>query len=141
MKIENETLSLAAEFAVASELCRRNIYAQLTLGRHKRTDLLIETDRRMLRIQVKAKQGSVWPNCTGVHGDDAILVLVDYSNKRDTERPDFYVLTARDWENLGRPEPSMGVRPGSSLGSWQFGARGVKEHMEHWDKITCMLGL
>jgi hypothetical protein len=41
--IEKEYLGLEAEFAVASELCRRDMYAQLTLGRRKRTDLLVET--------------------------------------------------------------------------------------------------
>jgi hypothetical protein len=41
MLISRNTLGLAAEFAVASELCRRNVYAQLTLGHQKRTDLLI----------------------------------------------------------------------------------------------------
>ena len=30
--MRKEMVSLAAEFAVASELCRRDIYAQLTLG-------------------------------------------------------------------------------------------------------------
>jgi len=61
MKIPKDTLGLAAEFAVASELCRRNIYAQLTLGLRKRTDILVETERGMLRIQVKGKQGREWP--------------------------------------------------------------------------------
>ena len=32
MKIEKSILGVAGEFAVAAELCRRNIYAQLTLG-------------------------------------------------------------------------------------------------------------
>jgi hypothetical protein len=38
MKIPKEPLGLAAEFAVASELCGRNIYAQLTLGLLSATD-------------------------------------------------------------------------------------------------------
>ena len=42
--LEKETLGLAAEFAVASELCRRGIYAQLTLGNRKRTDLLVDVE-------------------------------------------------------------------------------------------------
>jgi hypothetical protein len=100
MKIDKHTLSLAAEFAVASELCRRNIYAQLTLGLHKKTDLLIETDNNMLRIQVKAKQGREWPGVKGTNKYDLILVLVDYQDKQDTERPDFYILTASDWKKF-----------------------------------------
>jgi hypothetical protein len=53
LKISKSALGLAAEFAVASELCRRNIYAQLTLGHQKRTDLLIfSEDDKLLRIEV-----------------------------------------------------------------------------------------
>lgn len=55
MLIPKEILDLAGEFAVASELCKRGIYAQLTLGIRKRTDLLVETDASMLRIQIKSK--------------------------------------------------------------------------------------
>ena len=32
MTISRECIGLAAEFAVASELCKRGIYAQLTFG-------------------------------------------------------------------------------------------------------------
>jgi hypothetical protein len=98
MKISPSTLGLAAEFAVASELCRRNIYAQLTLGHQKRTDLLIfGEDKRLLRIEVKGKQGKDWPNCTGIYGDNVMLVLVDFAGKGELERPDFYILTVEDW--------------------------------------------
>ena len=57
-QLTKETIGLAAEYAVASELCRRGIYAQLTLGNHKRTDLLVvnEESGKMLRVQVKAKR-------------------------------------------------------------------------------------
>lgn len=70
MKISKDILGLAAEFAVASELCRRNIYAQLTLGFRKRTDILVETERGMSRIQVKGKQGKEWPGCKVIYGND-----------------------------------------------------------------------
>jgi hypothetical protein len=36
-----EKIGLAGEYAVAAELCRRGFYAQLTLGHHKKTDLLV----------------------------------------------------------------------------------------------------
>ena len=55
-KLSSELLSLAGEYAVASELCRRGLYSQLTLGHHKRTDILIETELKMFRIQVKANR-------------------------------------------------------------------------------------
>jgi len=90
MKILRSRLSLAAEFAVASELCRRNIYAQLTLGPQKRTDLLIlSTDNKLLRIEVKGKQGREWPNCKGIYGENVCLVFVDFAGKGEYARPDF----------------------------------------------------
>lgn len=100
--IPRETLGLAAEFAVASELCRRGLYAQLTLGNKKRTDLLIHDDEtnNFLRIEVKAKQGRDWPNCKGIHGKNVILVFVDYMSKMEYERPDFFILTVEDWKEL-----------------------------------------
>lgn len=41
-KLSKELLGLAGEYAVASELCKRGMYAQLTLGSHKHTDILIQ---------------------------------------------------------------------------------------------------
>ncbi len=105
MKISASALNLAAEFAVASELCRRNIYAQLTLGHQKRADLLIFSEgHEMLRIEVKGKQGRTWPNCTGVYGKNVILVFVDFAGKSELERPDFYVLAVGDWIDLAKQE-------------------------------------
>jgi hypothetical protein len=56
--ISREAIGLAGEYAVAFELCRRGFYAQLTLGNHKKTDILVETSRRLFRVSVKAKTGS-----------------------------------------------------------------------------------
>jgi len=96
-KIPKEVLGLAGEFAVASELCRRGVYAQLTLGNRKRTDLLVESDTSMLRIQVKSKQGTQWPAVKGITGADIYLVFVDFKSKDPLERPDFYILSTVDW--------------------------------------------
>src|SRR5438876_5198991 len=98
MAIARDTLGLAGEFAAASELCRRGVYAQLTLGNRKRTDLLVDADAgTMLRIQVKAKQGREWPGVRGIYGESIALVLVDYERRNPSERPDFYVLFPKDW--------------------------------------------
>lgn len=66
-KLLKELLGLAGEYAVASELCKRGMYAQLTLGSHKHTDILIETETRMLRISVKTKQSHEWPSISGLY--------------------------------------------------------------------------
>ena len=75
-------VGIAAEFAVASELGRRNVYAQPTFGHLKRTDLLILGESGVpLRVEVKGKQGDSWPNCKGIADDKSILVLVDFEGK------------------------------------------------------------
>jgi len=155
-KISKELLSLAGEFAVASELCRRGIYAQLTLGLRKRTDLLVETDTAMLRIQVKAKQINKW-TCKGIFGENIMLVLVDYENKTLDKRPDFYVLTPSDWESFVRwwlsDEISEGkvVLNNENCPIWASSKGGkpyegtdvlpgdITEHKERWDKVEILM--
>jgi hypothetical protein len=153
MTISKDTLGLAAEFAVASELCKRNIYAQLTLGLRKRTDILVETERGMLRIQVKGKQRREWPGCKGIHGEGIVLVFVDFENKEENERPDFYILTVENWEKLmekelkltGKIERGEVTIDDKNMPTWKDGYQGmgvkpdmIKEYKEQWDKIRIM---
>lgn len=160
MTISKPNLSLAAEFAVASELGRRNIYAQPTFGAQKRTDLLIfGENNQLLRIEVKAKQGYEWPNCKGIYGDNVILVLVDFRKKGEYERLDFYVLSEKDWisfvqrqiarlpekkieldsENVPvwTTEVNAAGKPYRGIG---VRPRQIEEHKERWDKIVDALG-
>ena len=77
MPISKLTLSLAAEYAVASELCRRGFYTQLTLANLKRTDLLVlAEDGNVARVEVKAKQGKKWPGCKGINGEHSVFLLI-----------------------------------------------------------------
>jgi len=99
--IQKSILGIAGEFAVAAELCRRNIYAQLTLGNLKRVDLLTMSQQgQLLKIEVKAKQSRTWANIKGISAADGFLVFVDFANRSDTTRPDFFILTAEDWLRL-----------------------------------------
>ena len=99
--IEKSILGVAGEFAVAAELCRRNVYAQLTLGNQKRVDLLtMSRGGRLLRVEVKTKQGPTWPSIKGVGAGEGFLVLVDFAGVRDTERAAFFVLSADDWRTV-----------------------------------------
>lgn len=101
VRVAQGHLGLAAEFAVASELCRRGIYAQLTLGHQKRTDLLAFSEGgELTRIEVKAKQGREWPNCRGIYGSNVFLVFVDYQHRSINERPGFFVLDSADWRRV-----------------------------------------
>jgi hypothetical protein len=149
-KVSKETLGLAGEYAVASELCRRGLYSQLTLGNHKRTDILVETDERVLRISVKSKQGYEWPWVNGPVRADDFLVFVDFAGKAEGERPDFYVMNLEDWKKLLSEEIPrhatdygiiLGIKDGIVVAPDGRKGIGVKLkriviHKERWDKIT-----
>ena len=100
MSVATETIGLAGEYAVAAELCRRGIYCQLTLGNRKKTDLLVETNKRLFRVSVKAKQKYSWPQVKGIWQTGDLLVFVDYRGKQITTRPDFYVLNVPAWKKV-----------------------------------------
>jgi len=164
MAIERAILGVAGEFAVAAELCRRNLYAQLTLGHQKRIDLLVVSEAgRMCRIEVKAKQGPEWPNCLGISAPDSFLVFVDFANRMNDQRPDFYVLTAGEWRALviARMEQYQAQHPDrrvevtndavlvllDEVGRSGHPYKGmgvypekIKAHREAWQKIARALG-
>ena len=159
MKLPKELVGLSAEYAVACELCRRNIYAQLTLGNRKRTDILVETDKGMARIQVKGKMGSNWPRCKGIFRENDFLVFVDFENKSVDERSDFYILDVNDWIKLLEKEirstsnieegyvtideknvPTWKGGNGSLIGGHNITPKMIEEHKELWDKIKESVG-
>ncbi|MGC9086921.1 MAG: hypothetical protein ACP5IT_12080 [Thermoproteota archaeon] len=152
MKLKKENLSLAGEYAVASEICRRNFYAQITLGHLKRTDILVynpETGKE-LRVEVKTKQGREWPGIKGINDNQTLLIFVDFENKKDTERPDFYILNAEDWKEflknfvVNRPDPPELID--GYIPKWKDGYMGtgvrpeqITQHKEKWDKVEKLL--
>ena len=150
MKMPKELISLAGEYAVASELCRRGVYAQLTLGHHKRTDLLVESEYQFIRIQVKAKQGTEWPSISGIYTSDDFLVLVDFAVGEGSQ-PDYYVLNLEDWKNLIQLEkerrPQVQVDEKLTI-RYPDGWKGlnirpamVSQYKECWKKIIEKMGL
>lgn len=153
-KLDPTTLGLSGEYAVALEICRRNIYAQLTMGNLKRADLLLlNVDAgRQLRIEVKAKQIKEWPGCKGIYGEGVFLVFVDFENKGLSELPDFYILSVDDWTALAQAEIAVHAESGVYLDElntpiWpsktekpNYRGIGVKperiqRHKGRWDKI------
>jgi len=155
--IKRDMLSIAAEFAVASELGRRNIYAQPTFGHLKRTDLLILSKSGMLKIEVKGKQGKQWPNCKGISASNSVMVLVDFADKADMTRPDFYILTFDDWKafvgyvirkhleksiEIDRdycPVWTGQIKAGNPYKWSGITVKDVARHKEQWDKIARLL--
>ena len=106
-KLSKELLGLAGEYAVASELCRHGLYAQITLGHHKQTDILVESEYKMTRIEVKSKQASTWPGVPGLYREDDFLVLVDFQKIDPGDTPDFYILDLSDWKLLMQEEKAL----------------------------------
>ena len=152
MSIRRDCLSMAGEYAVASEICRRNLYAQVTLGHLKRTDILVynsETEKE-LRIEVKAKQEREWPGQKGITSEDARLIFVDFQDKnKKMGRPDFYVLDSQDWrqfvDEIVKASPKI-IRIEKSPGNYYpihedgYKGTGVKAsqivaHKEKWEKL------
>ncbi len=101
-KNNREAVGLAGEYAVAFELCRRGFYAQITLGNHKKTDILVETSKQLFRVSVKAKTGYQWPKVSGIWAEGDLLVFVDFRGKSLNELPDFYVLDVPAWKRIAK---------------------------------------
>ena len=159
VKTSPQMVGLAAEFAVASELARRNIYAQPTFGALKRTDLLaFGGSERPIRIEAKGKQGHTWPCCKGIGDRNSILVFVDFTGKAETDRADFYVLTASDWRSLvkrrirrlpekgieidadGCPVWTTQVKNGKPYRGMGVSVSDVATFKESWQKLEKALG-
>jgi len=145
-KLTKEFLGLAGEYAVATELCKRDIYAQLTLGHYKSTDIIIEKDYNLFKIQVKAKQEREWPSISGISRENDFLVLVDFQKKDEKDRPDFYILDIKDWKKLIEDErkdfPELRIDDKLRL-TYPDGWKGLNIKPEHieickdkWEKIT-----
>lgn len=102
MKIDKVILGITGEYYVAAELGKRNIYAQLTLGNLKRADLLIFSAKseKILKIEVKCKQGKEWPNCKGIYHQNTFMVFVNFQDIAENQRPDFYILSVEDWSEI-----------------------------------------
>ena len=144
---DKEIISLAGEYAVASEVCRRGYYAQVTYGKCKNVDILavnLENGKSVL-IEVKTKWGSVWPWIKGIKGSNKLLIFVDYQGKKDLERPDFYILDENDWMNFVQAcvkrTPGLEIK-GGYMPVWHDGKKGIPirpkditKYKEQWEKL------
>ncbi len=98
-KIKNRELGDVAEYEVLAQLTALGIKAALARWNYKDSDIFIDLDGNFKRVQVKSKRKAEWPGIKGVIGKD-ILVFVDYHDKKENERPDFYLINAEDWKEL-----------------------------------------
>ena len=145
MPIPADLLSLAGEYAVASQLTRMRHYAQLTFGNRKRTDILVDAaNGSLFRVEVKSKQNREWPRVQApVDGD--FVVLVDFCDKSESELPDFYILNYKDWVALVEAyrahhpkihvDEAYCVRHPDGWTGLNVKVEWVKEHRGKWKKM------
>ena len=105
IKLEKSQTGIASEFYVAGELCRLGYNVTLTFGNTKAIDLLIQKEGRVLAVQVKGIQAdrSICWNLdkTKISDDPNLyLVLVNLHVDTPTVKPDFFILSAKEAQNL-----------------------------------------
>ncbi len=152
MSIPKRMLGLAATFAAASELCKRDFRVSIK-GRGNK--IAVETTHKSITAIVRSKQRRVWPNCTGVHEGDEVLIFVDFENKKPNERPDFYILTAQNWKKMLYTElesdisegeviideknvpvwPQQICKNGNLYKGMSVKPEQIMDHREQWEKI------
>lgn len=86
--------------------------------------------------------------------NDICLVFVDFENKKENEKPDFYVLTVEDWKDLlkedlevtGKIKQGEVSLDGKNMPTWRDGYQGmgikpkmIQKHKDQWDKIKNMV--
>jgi hypothetical protein len=91
-----------------------------------------------------------WPGIKGINDKQALLIFVDFENKKDTERPDFYILNAKDWQvflkNFVINNPKLQELIDGYIPLWKDGYKGtgikpnqIVQHKEKWNKLEELL--
>ncbi|MGQ9468895.1 MAG: hypothetical protein ACUVTD_03595 [Nitrososphaerales archaeon] len=108
-----------------------------------------ETEKE-LRIEVKTKQRREWPAIRGIIGEQVLLIFVDFEKKKDNERPDFYILDAKDWHDFLKNHvinrPNFDELIDNYIPRWKDGFIGcsvrsdtIIQHKEKWEKLERLL--
>jgi hypothetical protein len=144
-------LSIAGEFAVASELNRRRLLASVTYGASKATDIFALDDkmRRVVRIEVKTTDKRRWvldKKVAAPPSDDVFWVFVLLPPPG--QPPRFFVFSAHEihdiWQkDMDQYKRKYELRNGRKFES--FGVPGVNledrvlAFENRWDKIASAL--
>ena len=92
--IEKNLLSLAGEFAVASQLCLRGYVASLTLKNYPGVDIFVfnPKNEKQITIQVKASTDG-WFNAPKIVNKKSIFV---YAHIKQDKTLEFYIIPAEE---------------------------------------------
>ena len=107
-----QNTNLASEFYVLSMLYRKGIDAHLTLGNKKAVDIVIESEKRTITIDVKGLRGKTdflmdnWEKEENNH----YLVFVSYLGKINDHgiSPEVFIVPSRD---IMKPQPKLENQP------------------------------
>jgi hypothetical protein len=144
-------LSMAGEFAVASELNRRRVLASVTYGASKATDIFALSDdmRRVVRIEVKTTAKRRWvlsKNVAAPPSQDVFWVLVQLPSPG--QPPRFFVFSAQEMYDIWREDTDEFERSYEARRGHMFEGLGVP-HVSldarvlacegKWDKVVARL--
>lgn len=136
---EKLRLSMAGEYGVCAELCKRGFDVNFTLGNTKAVDIFVHFDNGSYkRIEVKTTRGNVF--VTGFfqkyydrnridHPDLWILVYIDIENISH-----FYILTHEEMGNV-QMKRNMMTQWGKIKGCDNVTRSSVLEFENNWEKI------
>lgn len=161
---EREARGRAGEFRVASELCRRNMFAALTMGNVPNVDVLCSSSdaKAAICIQVKTfraheKTCIVGKNAEKNCGSNFMWVLAGLRDeKHDSCEELFYIIPSdvmatnvkkmhKKWESIprkdGKPHDNNGVRKVriGSIGKSDRLMFDVSAYRDRWDLIEAAL--
>jgi len=83
VRIEPYLLSLAGEYRVCSELCKRGVLATVTYGNRKSVDVYVISDRQERALKIEVKTSQLGRFVTGI---------TQKGLAEDSTAPDFWVL-------------------------------------------------
>ena len=133
--IKKYNTNLASEYLVLSQLHRLGIDAYLTLGNKKSVDILIETQKRTISLDVKGIAGSTnWPldNFKKEHKNHYI-VLVSYISKIENLQilPEIYIVPSIKIEDFFYINPK-GNRKVVKLSEMRSNG---KKYRDNWNQL------
>jgi hypothetical protein len=143
------SLGLAGEFLVAGELLRRGITAAVTYGNAKKADVVAIKDNQAASIEVKTTCESKWVVGNKVPNPSRELWIFVYLPRLDDLAPEFFVVTAKELNELLAPrDGAYRIRYFEKHGK-EFEGTGVvsllreevQEHKGAWHKVQERLAI
>ena len=141
-------LGLSGEFLVAGELLRRGVRAAVTYGNAKRADVVAMDGPNAVSLEVKTTSEGKWVLGGDLPPDSPQLWVLVYLPTRDTEPPQYFILTGSELRVLLMPEHEAYVSRYRARHGKDPTAKGVvsiqrsllpASDLGAWDRVTSSL--